>query len=413
MESETPKATVSLAPQPNPAQGAKSPTDFGTLFSEATKYTVFAVFALYSIGFLVWHAYLSKFGITSVGFLQTEYLSAAICFLMLMVAFGLPPALLYERWIKRNQSGKKTVFDFAFVVMLAWIVMWWLFAAALFPSDFAALDSTRRIARWLIVAFFPYSGLWFYLFIKARKIKPLLPTLETLNPINVLIFSLWGAQMLSLFLSSLISQTFLLMAIITVLGVLYGIHTIRDDWAHVSLLSKGLLGCGVLLAVIFNALLFGEDQFGKIDRSMGGGKPETAYLKFSPQAPELASALSLTVVTNFPTLNGFFGPVSVLLRSEKELFLVNFAETSIPEFATNRTVIAVITNISSGWSTNLLSNITTNGNGQKVTNNAAMPEKSVTNETTVRVWEDHLKNPARLTAKQVRSELIDVVIYAK
>jgi hypothetical protein len=39
---------------------------------------------MYCLGFLIWNFYLGQYGVSSIGFLQTEYLSAAFCYLSLL-----------------------------------------------------------------------------------------------------------------------------------------------------------------------------------------------------------------------------------------------------------------------------------------------------------------------------------------
>jgi len=88
------------------------------LFTEATKYTVFGVFALYCIGFIVWHSYLGTFGVSSIGFLQTEYLSAAFCYICITTVYGLAPAFLYERWRERKEAKRQSASVYA--IILGW-----------------------------------------------------------------------------------------------------------------------------------------------------------------------------------------------------------------------------------------------------------------------------------------------------
>ena len=78
------------------AQGQASP-EFLSFLGDSAKYAAFGVFLLYAIGFLIWHAYLGQFGVSSMEFLQAEYFSVALCYLMLVVTFALPPALLWKR----------------------------------------------------------------------------------------------------------------------------------------------------------------------------------------------------------------------------------------------------------------------------------------------------------------------------
>src|SRR5258707_2781840 len=86
--------TASSSPGPPTTRQTRPPIDIQRLFSTATKYTVFAIFALYSIGFIIWHSYLATYGVSSVAFLQAEYLAAAFCYLFVLVALAVPPVLL-------------------------------------------------------------------------------------------------------------------------------------------------------------------------------------------------------------------------------------------------------------------------------------------------------------------------------
>jgi len=346
-------ANVSASSPKAPQVDANSEaTGFWGIANEATKYTVFAVFILYVLGFLIWHSYLGKYGLSSISFLQTEYLSAAICFIIMFIFFGLPPALLYERWTRRTETRKPSAFDFTFFTLLIWSVICMLLQGFFFQAEGAYARSIRKIARGLMFAFIPLSLLWLLLrakWMKGGKSK-WLSVLDRLNPAVVAVFSIWVLCVANLYPA--VNEAFLLATAFSVVGAMYAGKLIGQDWVAMRMMAKVLICITVCLGLIFNVLLFGDVQFGQIPRDVGGGRPEVAYVKFSEQSKDIARSLGLPAVTNIAPLNGFHGPISILLKSDKEIVFVNFAEA-------------------------------------------------------------HLSNPVRLRAKQVRSEMIDVVVYAK
>ena len=63
-------------------QRSPSPPNAKIIWSQAAQYSVLVAFGLYMIGFVVWHAYLATFSVSSLDFLRTEYFSAALCYLL-------------------------------------------------------------------------------------------------------------------------------------------------------------------------------------------------------------------------------------------------------------------------------------------------------------------------------------------
>ena len=74
-------------------------------FNEATKYTIFGIFVLYSIGFLIRHSYLADYGVSSFEFLPAEYFSATICHLIFVTMFALPAASLYMVLLEKKKQA--------------------------------------------------------------------------------------------------------------------------------------------------------------------------------------------------------------------------------------------------------------------------------------------------------------------
>ena len=86
-------------------------SEFHKNFGETTKYTVFVIFLLYSVGFIIWHSSLGKFGVSAIAFLQAEYLAAAFCYLFVLATLSIPPVLLLKG-LKRNIVSKGFVGNF-------------------------------------------------------------------------------------------------------------------------------------------------------------------------------------------------------------------------------------------------------------------------------------------------------------
>src|SRR5207245_2326329 len=111
-------------------------------------------------------------------------------------------------------------------------------------------------------------------------------------------------------------------------GAVYQIYgaNIRTLWKESSALIRFVV-C-ILIALVFaaHAQQFGAFQFGKIKRQVGGGRPETAYLRFASNHADIPLSLNIPAITNNSYLSGFVGPVSVLFKSEKEIVFVNEAE---------------------------------------------------------------------------------------
>ena len=98
-------------------------------FNEATKYTIFGIFILYSIGFLIWHSYLAEYGVSSFEFLQAEYFSATIYYLIFVTIFALPAALLYMVLLEKKKIGNVDASTIVFI----WYAVSYQFLFRFFP----------------------------------------------------------------------------------------------------------------------------------------------------------------------------------------------------------------------------------------------------------------------------------------
>ena len=94
----------------------------------------------------------------------------------------------------------------------------------------------------------------------------------------------------------------------------------QNLWSEGGRSVKMLIVTFCALVIVGNIQLFGAAQFGKVSRQMGGGKPETAYVKFAPQNSDLPTLLDIPIVAKTNSPSGFAGPIHILMRSDKQLF---------------------------------------------------------------------------------------------
>ena len=99
-----------------------------SFITEAAKVTVFVVFVLYVIGFVIWHSYLGGYGVTAHGLLRTEFISAAICYLLILVAFAGPAMLAFHNATHPKEEG---TYEAIFVV---WALLLPKFVGFFFPG---------------------------------------------------------------------------------------------------------------------------------------------------------------------------------------------------------------------------------------------------------------------------------------
>jgi hypothetical protein len=164
-----------------------------------------------------------------------------------------------------------------------------------------------------------------------------------------------------------------------------------DAWVKFNLPVRVLIVSLVGLILLSHVQLFGKVVFGVIPKSVGGGKPEKAFLHLDPQHASLVSALNFSTANQTIPTNNIVGPIGILLHSEKELIFVDYAQLTAAASLTNIvTNTVLLTKLSTGVQTNLITN-------------------SIVNLTT-----NVVKNPLKFgRAKQVRAEIVDAVIYSE
>lgn len=379
------------------------------ILSEASKYAVLAVFVLYSIGFLIWHSYLANFCVSSVGFLQAEYFSAALCYLIMLAPFTLPSGLLFERLLDPEKKSKAATISVTMVILVSMGLIQ-TFSTVFFPeSTYKFSNKGYILLAGLLLIMILYMGA--QVVCRFRESTSAFARFVNKWDIGLLCLVLLG---LSLVLTNPeLSKFFVVSAILLYPGIFYSFGgKAKLIWINAGPIIRIMLITFTVLLLVSNIVAFGSGQFGYVARRLGGGRPELAYLKFSPQHADLVASLKIPAVTNVDLLSGFVGPITVLLRTEKEIIFLNNLELSTPEYTTNETV-TVTTNLATAFTTNVLSTVITNKDSTLQTNTTTsiIPVHYSTNEVkTARVG---VKNPVRLTAKQVRSELVEAIVFGK
>ena len=143
-------------------------TKFHRFFADISKYVFFAVFVFYSIGFIIWHSYLGSYGVSTLIFLQAEYLAAAFCYIFILTTFSVPPILILKTILENIKSkgvrGIKQWDRNWAAVLLIWFYLSTKTTTIFFPNN---SPIGTHIYFWLIyggiVAFHLSSIILFYI----------------------------------------------------------------------------------------------------------------------------------------------------------------------------------------------------------------------------------------------------------
>lgn len=395
-------------PQVRMPQVTLSKDEVQRFFNEATKYTVFGIFILYSIGFLIWHSYLAEYGVSSFEFLQAEYFSATICYLVFVTMFALPPALLYMVLLEREKIGSVD----ASTIIFIWYTISYQFLGRFFPNYMSSISFPLMIIISVIMVLmcgyaallgFFTMNLHFKWTIKwgwKRSPKAMGNKVRKLNFVTIGIIAIGVIYCFSI---PELSKPFLILSLFLYPVLAYGFDMGgRNLLGESNLWKEGRNSIKILivtfcvLVIVGNIQLFGTAQFGKISRQMGGGKTETAYVRFAPQYSDLSTLLNIPIVAKTDSPSGFAGPIQILMRSDKQLVFLTPTNTNSPEPLTTLVSASATTNVVAIGMTNQESQIKTN-QPNIVANTAKLATKP----------------SAKTAAKQVRADLIDAIIFVK
>jgi hypothetical protein len=206
-----------------------------------------------------------------------------------------------------------------------------------------------------------------------------------------------------------VDNFFLLSTVGFYLGIVFvGGDHIQSIWSKSSAAIRLLLSTVILLALITHAQYFATKQFGKIPRAVGGGMPEKAFLKISDQNLQTFTLLAGATGGHAPLSGGFVGPVSILLRSEKDLFFMDYSMPS---------PIRLVTNIAGVRITNIVTRLTTNvqwiSTPKVGSPSAPQVSTNVTSIVTTNFSTNFVSVPATFTAQKVRADLVDAIIFIR
>jgi len=159
---------------------------------------------------------------------------------------------------------------------------------------------------------------------------------------------------------------------------------------------KLIVGTYLLLLIVVNVQIFGAFQFERISKAIGGGKPEVAYIQLAPDHYHLIQTLDLPTTNSVPSTNFLVGPISIVLRSEKELVFVNTADLNAPDTITN--LIA----------TNRIETAMVKTKHYPGANSTYITITNIVPYTITNI----VKNSVKVYAKQIRTELIDAIRFS-
>jgi len=356
MESETrqPKPV-----EPNASQSAEPKARKGYVwFGELPKYIVIGGFIFYAFGFVIWHSHLAQYGVNPPSLWKIEFFSASLCYFTVVASISFPAALVFvhlfpeqtQLFIKPDSvSLYPVLFLYAFLLSQVCTIF---FGSSIYISG--GVMSSILFALILI---------HFVLAITLRVRK------SAGRFARILKHELWFAVLLLLLsvnglLRAERSDTLFLL---TTIGLVFSLaflggYPIGLHWKGLTPPLKFLALVCFGFVLVAHARSFGSRQFGKIPQAVGGGEPLKVLLVFSSDQRNLTSLLSIppliqtniitaptistnsVTTTNSPVLTvanptnvvdrlpaaqpyAFFGPVSILIKSEREI--VFFASSAV------------------------------------------------------------------------------------
>ena len=338
-ESERPEPTNQATPANIPQVKMPSVTlskdEVQRFFNEATKYTIFGIFILYSIGFLIWHSYLAEYGVSSFEFLQAEYFSATICYLIFLTMFALPAALLYMVLLEKKKIGNVDASTIVFI----WSTISYQFLARFFPNYLFSISSTLMNVISIVTALtlgyvilygFLTINLHFKWTVKWGWKRTPEAMRNLVGKLNFVTVSVLAIGIIYCFSIPELSKPYLIFSLFLYPVLSYGFEMGgRNHWNEGGNFIKILIVTFCALVIVGNIQLFGAAQFGKVSRQMGGGKSETAYVRFAPQYLDLPTLLNIPIVAKKTTcgtrvlphsLRAFVHPSGFSIRTAPGIF---------------------------------------------------------------------------------------------
>lgn len=351
---------------------------------EISQYAILALFIMYALGFIIWRSYLASYGISSVGFFQVEYISAAMCYLVIIFVFSICPCALLNLIISES-NGQPIKKESALQLFILWSAIFFFTKTLYFPKVIF-VDSYLLI--WLSFVWLFFCQILFKLKKSPKFLTPKIASLILLSSSCAFIVLSEVIKKNSSLHVLIFHAPFLVLLSDCTMGAAFS-----QSWNKMGRQAKSLVAIICVLFFIELLQFFSSIHYPNIPRHLGGGKPDIAFVKFSKESEHLAFSFGLVAAANHPQLNGFWGPITVLLKTDSEILFINSAESKIDDYISYK--VSQESPIRGSNGEIIL--------GEGGTEIYGEPTISTVNEY----------NRVKLTAKQVRSELIDAIVYAK
>lgn len=277
-------------------------------------------FCIYALGFVIWHSFLGQYGISSSGNLQVECLSAAACYIIILLCFSLPPALIIKASKPENKEGWSI-----YAIVIAWSIVLGQVSKILFPAS-GVQDQTLSKAIAVIMVLHLIAAIAAKKLVPEGKLQKIIYNrgwfaFYLLLLAFVPILTSPSADLWFLFLTMLLYWT----------GAQFGIDafSITNEQSYLGITIKILVAVSIMIG---HSFLFGKGQFGKIPRSAGGGRPELAYVVLKKQnITKMKEILPIKDISK-----NIVGPLAVLERTDHDLIV------ALPESIASKKPYAIV-----------------------------------------------------------------------
>jgi len=382
-----------------------------SILNEPAKYIIAFVSILYAIGFAIWHFYLAAYGVSIISFLQTEYISASLCYLFLLLTFSIPPILLLNT-IKSNLFANGLLNYHKWEKHWVQISFVWYYVNNLIISIFlpgSKISSIgARISLYLVIIFAIHITFQVVLLIISGFFKTLVNGKDAkLSERNVRVKNSklfkYGVSadypglyfLLFTVINLLFNSDLNIFFVISSLFFWFSLNfstgmKLKQAWDVPVSAMRVVIAISIMLFLISNIRVFALFQFKSLPRTVGGGKPESVYFSISPEHTQIVNNLAMRSITNMATSNLMFGPISVLLRTDDEITFLDVA--SKQQFVTNRVGLLYTTNVIQNKASATVTNLVTTTLQFSVTPNIFFSSNGV-------------------VVKQIKTSLVDGILY--
>jgi len=285
-------------------------------------------------------------------FLQTEYVSAAFCFIILFISFSVPP-LLFFKLLGKNvfahgiSNYHKWDNAWAQLLFIWYFLLGQVIKVFLPDSSISPLGKHFELATLIVfgvhlvvgICAFIIGGYW-RKFVNGEKAVLTEKNIKFRNTKFMKagnVISYWPIYIIILIFITLFFNTRIDKAFCTVTIIYWFIWDyipgldVKHSWkTNTDLLSRTIIALGLFLAFIVYIQLFAVNQFSQIPQVVGGGKPEVTFLNISGGHHEAVQSMGIPALSSNGNDTNRFGPVSILLRTDNFLLVLNNHDTTSP-----------------------------------------------------------------------------------